>query len=70
MDCMSRRELIDELPIRPDDNVCTGCYLVPPEWYRGDDGTERCSECDDPRSEGKPALTLSEQKLQELVHGV
>ncbi|MFP4632757.1 MAG: hypothetical protein ACLFMT_04895 [Halobacteriales archaeon] len=65
---MGRRDLIDALPIRPDENVCTDCLLVPPEWYRpSGDEPERCSGCDAPRSESGPALTLSEDELERAV---
>ncbi len=66
---MGRREHLDDLGIRPDENVCTGCYTVPPDWYRAGDGNERCAECDEPRSQSKPALTLQEERLEEMASG-
>ena len=64
---MDRREMLDELPVRRSENICTGCYVVPPEWYR-DGEMERCAECDTPRDDSKPALSMSEEELENALN--
>jgi len=63
---MGKRDLLNELPVRSSENICTGCYTVPPEWYR-DDEIERCAECDAPRDDSEPALSLNEDELEKAL---
>jgi hypothetical protein len=65
---MSKRELLEDLPVRRSENICTGCYTVPSEWFREDD-IEKCAECGAPRDESKPAFSLSEEELRKAVEG-
>ena len=65
---MGKRELLEELPVRRSENICTGCYTVPPEWFREDE-IEKCAECGTPRDESEPAFSMSEEQLQKAVEG-
>jgi hypothetical protein len=63
---MDKREMLDELPVRPSENICTGCFVVPPEWYR-DGEVERCVECNTARNDSEPAVSMTEKQLAEAL---
>ncbi len=63
---MDKREMLDELPVRRSENICTGCYAVPSEWFREDE-IEKCADCGAPRDESKPAFQMSEEELSKAL---
>jgi hypothetical protein len=63
---MDKRKMLEELPVRRSENICTECYSVPPEWFREDE-VESCASCGAPRDESAPAFSMSEEELQKAL---